>query len=409
MTDLTGRSFVSYRRSRSEECVRLVASLRERGIPTWRDVDDLNTEPTETELRRILNDDSVANAVLWIGPETAESSMIRKVEAPIALERHGRRDGFFIVPVAAGGLGYEEAAEAIRTSTSIVNIGRWNIIKVELDPAGDAEVAKVSNQVLKQRLQALDADTPAGNPFFISLNTRQRVGHIPGTALTIDWSHRFGGVQNRQATAADWQEKLLPALADVRDAIQQYIPHRRLLVNGLACLPAAIALGYHFMATAGTDIAWEQRMPDGNSQVWIVGAAAEDCGFSESVIDGDLDAADLAVLVSVNNDVGPAVAASAAETGPFRAYVHLKRADSAPGAVLNTPGQAVDLARKTIAAARKARNEYGIQGRVHLFAAVPAGLAMLIGQLSNTLGPIQTYEHIPSDSTGAYTPAALLG
>ena len=163
------------------------------------------------------------------------------------------------------------------------------------------------------------------------------------------------------------------------------------------------------MTTAGTDIAWEQRMPDGNSQVWSVGAAAEDCGFSESVIDGDLNATDLAVLVSVNNDVGPAVAASDAETGPFRAYVHLKREDSSPGAVLNTQRQAVDLARKTIAAVRKARTEYGIQGRVHLFAAVPAGLAMLIGQLSNTLGPIQTYEHIPSDSTGAYTPAALLG
>ena len=111
MTDPTGCSFVSYRRSRSGECVRLVASQRERGIPTWRDVDDMDTEPTETELRRILNDDSVANAVLWLSPETAGSSMIRKVEAPVALERHGRHDGFFIVPVAAGGLGYEKQRE----------------------------------------------------------------------------------------------------------------------------------------------------------------------------------------------------------------------------------------------------------------------------------------------------------
>ena len=39
MTDPTGRSFLSYRRSRSEECARLIASQRERGIPTWRDVD----------------------------------------------------------------------------------------------------------------------------------------------------------------------------------------------------------------------------------------------------------------------------------------------------------------------------------------------------------------------------------
>ena len=117
---------------------------------------------------------------------------------------------------------------------------------------------------------------------------------------------------------------------------------------------------------------------------------------------------DLAVLVSVNNDVTQAVAASEGKIGSFRAYVHLNRADSRQGVVLETPGQAVDLARKTVEAARRARGEYAIGGRVHLFMAVPAGLAMLVGQLLNTLGPVQTYEHIPSNPIGIYTPAPLL-
>ena len=409
MTDATGLSFVSYRRSRIEECTRLVAALRERGIPTWRDVDDLNTEPTETELRRVLGDDSVASAILWISPETAESSIIRKVEAPIAFDRHGRQDGFFIVPVAAGGLGYEAAAEAIRTGTSIVDVGRWNIVKLDSDPAGQADVAEVANRVLRQRLQAIDAASPAGAPFRISLNTRQRVGHSPGTALTLDWSHRFGGIQRREAEKADWQERLLPSLRNVVEATQRFIPHRRLLADGLCCLPAATALGYHLMATAGIDVAWEQRMPDGTFQHWSLGAGPEESGFSASTVDGNVDAADLAVLVSVNNDVSQAVAASSGETGPFRAYVHIKMNDNGVGAVLGTPGQATDVARKTIAAARKTRTEYQISGRIHLFAAVPAGLAMLVGQLLNTLGPVQTYEHIPSDATGIYKKAGLLG
>ena len=409
MTDPTGLSFVSYRRSRIEECTRLVAALRERGIPTWRDVDDLNTEPTETELRRVLGDDSVASAILWISPETAESSIIRKVEAPIALDRHGRQDGFFVVPVAAGGLGYEEAAEALRTGTSIIDVGRWNIVKLESDPAGQADIAEVANRVLRQRLQAIDAASPAGAPLRISLNTRQRVGHSPGTALTLDWSHRFGGIQRREAEKADWQERLLPSLGDVIEAIQRFIPHRRLLASGLCCLPAATALGYHLMATAGIDAAWEQRMPDGTFQHWSLGADPEESGFSASAVDGSPDAADLAVLVSVNNDVSQAVAASSGETGPFRAYVHIHRADSGVGAVLDTPGQVADVARKTVAAARKMRTEYRITGRIHLFAAVPAGLAMLVGQLLNTLGPVQTYEHIPGDATGVYKKAGLLG
>ena len=409
MTDPTGLSFVSYRRSRLEECTRLVAGLRERGIPTWRDVDDLRTEPTETELRRVLSDDSVASAILWISPETADSPIIRKVEAPIALDRHARQDGFFVVPVAAGGLGYEEAAEAIRTGTSIVDVGRWNIVKLDSDPAGQADVAEVANRVLRQRLQSIDAASPADVPLRIALNTRQSVGHQPGTALTLDWSHRFGGVQRREAGKDDWQERLLPSLDDVVESIQRFVPHRRLLAGGLCCLPAATALGYHLMATSGINVAWEQRMPDGTTQHWSLAAPAEESGFSWSTVDGSIDATDLAVLVSVNNDVSQAVAASSEETGPFRVYVHIKMKDSGVGSVLDTPGQATDVARKTAAAVRKTRTEYHITGRIHLFAAVPAGLAMLVGQLLNTLGPVQTYEHIPSDATGKYKAAAVLG
>ena len=125
-------------------------------------------------------------------------------------------------------------------------------------------------------------------------------------------------------------------------------------------------------------------------------------------MDGSVDGTDLAVLVSVNNDVSQAVAASSDETGLFRAYVHIKRTDSPLGAMLDTPGQATDLARKTVAAVREIRIEYRITGRIHLFAAVPAGLSMLVGQLLNTMGPVQTYEHIPTDATGRYKMAALL-
>ena len=408
MTDPTGRSFLSYRRSRRDECERLVAAQRERGIPTWRDVDDMNSEPTESELRRIIRDGSTANVVLWITPETAGSPMIRNVEAPVAWERHDNNDGFFIVPVAAGGLGYAGAAAAIKNSTSITDLGNWNVVKLDSDPATDADIARVANQVLKQRLQAVDRHLLPDAPLRIALNTRQSVGHQLGQVLTIDWTHRFRGIQSREATAADWQEKLLPALADVSRVIQQNVPERRLLVGGLLSLSAATALGFHFMSPAGLDVAWEQRMPDGNVQTWSRKACREDSGFTVVTSAGAVDATDLAVLVSVNSDVRSAVAASSTTTAPFRAYVHIKRTDSAQSAVLQTPGQALDVAEKTVAAVRNARHEYGITGRVHLFTAIPAGLSMLIGQMLNTLGPVQTYEHIQSDATGCYKPAALL-
>jgi hypothetical protein len=51
---------------------------------------------------------------------------------------------------------------------------------------------------------------------------------------------------------------------------------------------------------------------------------------------------------------------------------------------------------------RTARREYGNIGTVHLFMAAPAGLAMLIGQLLNTFGAVQTYEHVTVDGSGQY-------
>ena len=57
---------------------------------------------------------------------------------------------------------------------------------------------------------------------------------------------------------------------------------------------------------------------------------------------------------------------------------------------------------------RAARRQYGNVATVQLFMAAPAGLAMLVGQLLNTFGTVQTYEHVGTDGSGCYKPAALL-
>lgn len=104
MTDPTGLCFLSYRRTRANEAALLVEALRDHGIPTWQDISDLPNTPAEAELRRVLDDPSVASAILLATPEVEHSPMIREVEAPAILARHLRCDGFFAVPVAAGGL-----------------------------------------------------------------------------------------------------------------------------------------------------------------------------------------------------------------------------------------------------------------------------------------------------------------
>src|SRR5690606_9482259 len=118
MTDATGRSFLSYRRSRSGDATLLVAAQHERGIPTWQDVKNLAAAPTEDEIRRVLADPRTANGVLLITPEVEHSPIIRKVEVPGLLKRATTEDGFFLVPLAAGGLDYGAAAAAIGNEMS---------------------------------------------------------------------------------------------------------------------------------------------------------------------------------------------------------------------------------------------------------------------------------------------------
>jgi len=99
MTDPTGRSFLSYRRSRLDEAKLLIQSQHDVGIPTWQDIRNLDEEPTEKAIRGILNNEFTANAILWITPDVAQSPMIQKVEAPAIFRRYQQDDDFFVIPV----------------------------------------------------------------------------------------------------------------------------------------------------------------------------------------------------------------------------------------------------------------------------------------------------------------------
>ena len=407
MTISTGRSFISYRRNRLAEVAELVASQKERGIPTWQDIEDLRTEPTEAETRNVLAKNDIANVLLWVTPDVGQSPMITRVEVPCAVERYRRQDGFFILPVAAGGLNYGEIGVLLGSHSGITDLGNWNVTRMESNPATSEEIRSVSNIVLNQRLSNIHKHLPEDEPLRLVINTRVSTGHQPGIALEVDWTHRFAGPQRRLASPDDWQSKLLKALEDIAGATQRNASNREVIASGLASLPAATALGYHFMATGGIGIAWEQVFPDRNRQLWSLAVTREVSGHDVLITAGQTAADDMAVMVSVNADVEGAVAASRETTGPFRAYVHIKSPERQK--FLGSPGEALDVAQLTIESAREARHKFGIRGKIHLFMAVPAGLAMLIGQLLNTLGPVQTYEHIQVDAMGSYEPAAVLG
>lgn len=404
MTNPTGRSFLSYRRKRKEEAALLLQAHHDHGIPTWQDVRNLGSVPTEDELRRTLADASIANAVLFVTPEVEESLVIRNVEVPQVMKRVERHDGFFAVPLAAGGLDYTAAARVTSNCVSAQNLADWNMHSVSGDELSTDAAGIVAEKVLVQRIQILHMSLPNDAPFKVGLFVRRSPPFELGNALTIDWSARF---QGKEASANIWQGVLLPALSTIARVVAMHAPGRSIEAFGLPTLSAATALGCAFVSTGGVKLSWRQVATGRDDQHWSLQATRAPTDVACRIWSKAPDGKDIAVLVSVADDVEPAFATCQVTLPKLRALVHVKSSSGFPYTV-ESAGHALDIARKVEEGIRSARREYGNIGTVHLFMSVPAGLAVLIGQLLNTLGLVQAYEHVASDGTGCYRAGPLL-
>jgi hypothetical protein len=405
MTDPTGRSFLSYRRTRVNEARLLIEAQHDIGVPTWQDLNDLAEGHTDALLREALAADTTANAVCWITPDVEKSDVITRTELPCILKRIEHNDGFFMVPVAAGGLGYDDVTRVVGTYLGIHDLSQWNVRKVASDPITADDAADIARHALKRRVDEISKHLPAGEPLRLVINTRKKPAFEPGVALSLDWTHRFDG---RLANPPDaWKEHLLPALETVAQNCEQHAPGRRIIAEGLCSLPAAVALGSTFLTTRRLPLAWRQISPKRAPDIWSLDAAPESSGFAAQILSGNVSCHDLALLVSVASNVEPAFAASRPQLPAFRGMVVVTKPGNYPHDI-ETPGQAVDIVRVISEELRHARDTLQPRGTVHLFLAVPAGLAVMIGQTLNTFGPIQTYEHVGTDAIGVYQPAVLL-
>ncbi|HTT79653.1 MAG TPA: SAVED domain-containing protein [Stellaceae bacterium] len=386
MTDATGRSFLSYRRTRIEEARLLIEAQHDVGIPTWHDVSEFEEGQTESLLRDALADPTTANAVCWLTPEVEASAVITRTELPGILRRIRAGDGFFMIPVAAGGVDYPDVTRIAGTYLGMHDLGGWNLRKVVSDPIGPADAAIIARQVLGRRIRTVVAQLAADAPLRLVINTQKKPAFASGVALALDWTHRFDGRLTHRPES--WQEQLIPALETVAQAITERAPGRRIVAEGLCALPTAVAFGTAFLATRGMSVGWRQISPNREPELWSLGMRPEPCGFVYQVGDGDPSADDLALPVSVASNVEPAFAASRPNLPKMRAIVVVHCVGAYPHD-LATAGQARDLVRIIVEALRYARDQYQPRGTLHLFLAVPAGLAMLIGQMLNTFGPVQ--------------------
>lgn len=400
-TDPRGTWFVSYKRESSADVRQLVHALHDRGIPTWIDTSNLAFEPAHDALREAIRDERTAGAILFATDSIRSSETIKLVEAPEILRRRRLDATFGVVPVISGGLDYGTVNSAYGESVADYDLSLWNIYKAQGCDFSEADAVAVSQRVLESRISALHAHLPKHDPIEIGLHTRERPDASFSRGLTIDWSHHF---DPRHCSSERWSSCLLPALADVATAVRRFAPGRSVVADGLLGIPAAFALGSSFCTPRGVPVHWRQISADSPMELWSLDASSVELTMRLSVESRTLSAKDIAVLVSITADVRKDFARVANTLPPIRCILD---AGLEPLSRKIDARQAATMARAISDALRDARTTHGAVGAVHLFYCGPVGLALMLGQLFNTISQIVTYEYVAINDP-PYTPAATI-
>ena len=408
MTDLRGRMFISYRRSPGRatgdaEAVLIRDALRDRGVPTWRDLEDLGPDPTEDELIETLRDEEIAGAVMLVTPEVATSNMVRVVEAPAILDRFSAGNGFLLKVVLIN-LAYDEVDGVLGRPGAFQEVKHFNIDRIANETLEAEDARRIAKGVLKQRLETIRRNDPRGE-FSVGLYSRRSPG-VKGYVIRHDVTAYFDG----RAAAAGAYAKIETALYDAATTLAETGEKISVVARGNAALPLGVLFGAIYSPFV-FDLVWKQAAPGAPDEDWSLKSGVEDVAVTVRSTRGDLGSEDLVLAVSINADVDQATAEylEAARFSP-RATISVGLANGPlkRGEALS-PQQGLKVTYEAIDAARREKTKLRMKrANLHLFLACPLSLAVLIGQNLNTFGACTVYEHF-SDQTPSYARVHCVG
>ncbi len=225
----------------------------------------------------------------------------------------------------------------------------------------------------------------------------------PATSLDLDLDLREL-FDHRLPTDEEWQEMLLPALKDVNASLSIKTSSGKVHLFIKAVLPAAFALGYMFPATSPFTLFFE-----GDHGTWSTrGAISEPSPLRCLSHTENGDASTAIVEIAIARDTEQDVTRSLPALGISFGYHIRFDLEDGPDDVdgVRDAAHALAMAHQIRKELKRLCDNQGIL-HLHLFAAVPAPLAVMIGHQFNALGKITLYHHIKEKRN--YIPACTLG
>jgi len=369
--------FFSYSRKDLDDAREISKFLVSSGIRIWQDIRSLGLGNTEEQIQKAIWENCAA-LLFYATKNSVESDFIRNVELVEAFKKSKSDPSFAMVPLL--GIPPEELNNKLQESL-LGDLSRYNGAIVREETGLSVAAQEVRRILLRNLLKYVD-----DQEILISLMTWQRTPGNITPQLDLDWSNIFS--YDELFSQSAWDNYVRSALMDLKDAMLD-AGQLKIRIISKAHLTAGFAFGFIFRPVTGFELIVQQ-----GDQWWSMKASVSEDSKVKIVIDPcEIGSKDLAVNISISRDVDIKLGEFIEEHEvKFRAVLYC-RPESGAGLNAVHDGDTAHAMGKEIGnAIRDTLSKYNISD-IHIFAAVPLGLAYLIGSELNACGRIHLYEY----------------
>ena len=402
MTDPTGDVFLSYKHSQKDLAVALDKQLREHGIPVWRDERKIGPEPLESQIAAVLRSGNLSGALLFVSEDIVNSPTIVNVELPEIYSLYDSNDEFFVFVLCCPGISAGEAKEILGAIDTLNDFSEWYFHSLYSADSDSSNLDEIVEYVLEKRLDLNLQHSGVSEPIECSIHSHEPREQSTGSWFHADLSHHF---DTRLPNNEVWNAQIKQTITRLTDQLARKARDRRIDFTGQAHLPIAFAIGTQYPTTRGIHATWTQPDPNLNDITWDRTLAPSGAGTTVNRHFKDSKNTDLAVLLSLTDEVRPEVGNTTDDLPSFHTVVEIKRSDFDS---IITPEMGVDIAMTFQKTVRSELNDHPNLDTIHVFQSTPVGLAFLLGQHTNTLPRIQTYILADTQRPRRYEPAITI-
>jgi hypothetical protein len=373
--------FLSYAREDEDLADRLDAQLRLRGVPVWRD--------RRAMLWGAYNEDTVLDAieqrcsgfVLLLTDAVMTSDFILNIELPAMARRRNTEADFFAGAVFARDAGVTESARQLYEACGVELSSPLGTRLSQEDL--DADLRNAARGVL---LSYLRAAMTSSDKATARIETRGPIPESDLAVLHLAWSPPLTA-DLREVSVDVWDDELLPALADVRAALEEIGAASTLDLCGRPHLSAALAVGHEFRAPTGWTLSLHQDSLDVQTARVQPAAGTWKLTRQPSSSDGDHR---LVLCLHATKDVSRAMREHCRSLPPARVELHV-RPPSPPGHLAVQADGLNALCATIDTQIADARERYGV-AETHLYLACPWVMAATLGWHLSSVGRLVSHE-----------------